>query len=226
MIKRLLGNSKFRNKSVNLDKFVREIYVENGLAYISCNVKGYNDIIDRFSVKGYEWLNKSFSRFINENATYISPEYPIVLEICGHKFSKEQQETIEGTIADYYALKMGDIQSVYKKNGRKIAFLVISGIITALLFYLISLVKDFFQISPIISETILILFWLSIWELIDYAVFERNDLIVEKIKAAQLASMKISFKEKFDEEPIKPSEEQIIIKEALEDEELVPSDEW
>ena len=43
-------------KSVDVGKFVKDFYVEKGLAYISCNVNSYYDVIDRYSVKGYEWL--------------------------------------------------------------------------------------------------------------------------------------------------------------------------
>ena len=62
---------------------MREIYIENGLAFISCKVKSINDIVDRYSVDGYEWLDESFARYIESNAAYIPTEYPIVLEIIG-----------------------------------------------------------------------------------------------------------------------------------------------
>ena len=84
-------------KSVDVGKFVKDFYVEKGLAYISCNVGGYNDIIDRYSVKGYEWLDESFARFIEENAIYIPPEYPIVLEICGVPFTDSPLFTLNIT---------------------------------------------------------------------------------------------------------------------------------
>ena len=116
--RRLKENLKqFRRKSVDLDKFVKDFYVENGLAYISCNVNDYYDIIDKYSVDGYEWLNGSFTRFVEENANYVPTEYPIVLEICNHIFTKKQRDCIEETIADYYALKMGDVKT--NKSGRQ-----------------------------------------------------------------------------------------------------------
>lgn len=215
---------KFKKKSVDLDKFIKEIYVDNGLAYISCNVAKYTNVIDRLSVEGYEWLDWHFTRFVEENAASIPTEYPIVLEICGCKFTKQQQEAIEGTVSDYYALKLGDAQAEYKRNQKRLAFLAVVAAIAAALVALMSM----FPVikSAVFSEMVFVLFWIAVWESFDYAVFEKKDLLEQKIKAAQLASMKVSFKEKFTDDPLKPSEESTIIKEAMSDEELIPSDEW
>ncbi|MBQ2217873.1 MAG: hypothetical protein II418_02940, partial [Firmicutes bacterium] len=126
---------KLSRKNVDLGKFVKDFYVEKGLAYISCNVSGYNDIIDRYSVKGYEWVEESFARFVEENAIYIPPEYPIVLEICGHRFTEAQKTTIEETILDYYALKMGDVQMSIQANNRRILFMFLLVAIFAVILY-------------------------------------------------------------------------------------------
>ena len=64
---------KLSRKNVDLGKFVKDFYVEKGLAYISCNVSGYNDIIDRYSVKGYEWVEESFARFVEKGQKYYMP---------------------------------------------------------------------------------------------------------------------------------------------------------
>ncbi|MBR0131441.1 MAG: hypothetical protein IJM08_09075, partial [Firmicutes bacterium] len=52
---------QFSRKRVDVSKYIKDFYVENGLAYISCNVSGYYDIIDRYSVDGYEWLSEPFT---------------------------------------------------------------------------------------------------------------------------------------------------------------------
>ena len=120
---------RIRRMKVDYNKYVKDFYLEDGLAIISCNVNGYYDIIDRYSVEGYEWLNDSFARFLESNAFYIPFEYPIVLEICGTKFNRKQREVITETIHDYYELKLGDKQMELNDNTRRIiTFMVIAGL--------------------------------------------------------------------------------------------------
>ncbi len=216
--------SLFSRKSIDPNKFIREIYVENGLAYISCNVEGYYDVIDSYSVSGYEWLNQSFTRFIEENAITIPVTYPIVLEICGYSFTEEEKDIIEGTVADYYALKMADVQEKYNKGKKRTFFQLIMSIIMAGLLYISSANRELFP--ALVNETIVILFWLLIGDLFESFLFTRSEIIDLRTKAAQLASMVITFKKTFDDKPLKPSEEKVIIEEVLEENELIPSDEW
>ena len=215
---------KFSKKSVDLDKFVKDIYVDNGLAYISCNVHDYYDIIDRLSVDGYEWINGHFARFVEQNANYIPTEYPIVLEICGHRFTRMQQETIEATIADYYALKMGDTQMALEKNSGKAIFLAIMAVLFAGVVFLTSRLTG--AVLNVLVQVIIILFWVFVWELADCLILERRDLIEARTEAAQLASLKVTFQLQFEDGPVTSSEEKAIIKEIFEDEVIVPSDEW
>ena len=223
--RRLRENLKrFSKKSVDLDKFVKDIYVENGLAYISCNVSGYYDIIDRLSVDGYEWINGHFARFVEQNANYIPTEYPIVLEICGHRFTEAQKNTIEETIADYYALKMGDTQMALEKNKSRAIFLVILALIFAVMVFISSRFSGGFL--SVLVEVVFILFWVFVWELTDCLLFDRRDLKEARTEAAQLASVKVTFKPQFVDDPVAPAEERAIIREIFEDDVILPSDEW
>ena len=215
---------KFSKKRLDLDKFVKDIYVENGLAYISCNVTDYYDIIDRLSVDGYEWINGHFARFVEQNANYIPTEYPIVLEICGHRFTRAQQDAIEETIADYYALKMGDTQMALEKNKSRAIFLGLMAVIFAVMVFASSRFSG--GVLNVVVEVVFILFWVFVWEFTDCLLFDRRDLLEARTEAAQLASVKVTFKERFEDEPVKPSEEKAIIREIFEDDVIVPSDEW
>lgn len=210
-------------KSVDVGKFVKDFYVEHGLAYISCNVSGYYDIIDRYSVKGYEWVDESFARFVEENAIYIPPEYPIVLEICGHRFTREQQASIEATILDYYALKMGDVQMSIQSNNRRIVFLIGLMVVFAVIMYLVSL---FPGLPKPLSEAIFVLFWMALWDAAEFFFLDGRDLREDKLEAAQLASMKVTFYEKFEDGPAEPEVVQEFLEEIENEEVILPSTQW
>jgi hypothetical protein len=194
----------FSRKRVDVSKYVKDFYVDNGLAYISCNVTGISDIIDPYSVNGYEWLNESFARFVESNAEYVPTEYPIVLEICGHRFTPKQKAVIEETVSDYYALKLGDAQLTLERNMTKSIFL---GVILVLALIAMTALSKI--VSTTISETIIVLFWFALWELLDNAVFDRLELLDDKRDAAQMASIKVLFMEKFKDMPV-PDEEEVL----------------
>lgn len=213
---------RFSQKSVDEKKFLRDFYVDNGLAYISCNVKQYSDIIDPYSVKGYEWLSESFVRFVEENANYIPPEYPIVLEICGGRFTEEQHTTIEATIADYFALKMVDVQWNMESNRNRMIFLGGLCLIFALFLYGASLI----DLPRPIAEAPFVLFWFALWDLAELALLDRRDLLEEKVYAARLASVVITFQDKFEDGPLEPEEEKKVLEEIFEEVEILPSTQW
>ncbi|MBR3000121.1 MAG: hypothetical protein IKF39_03910 [Oscillospiraceae bacterium] len=211
--KRLRKNiRKFSQKKVDYAKYMRDIYVENGLAFISCNVKGIDDIVDPYSVKGYEWLNESFARYIESNAAYIPTEYPIVLEIIGGHFNDKQKAIIEETILDYYGLSLGDKQIDLYKNRRKI---FIIALICVVIFAIASLI-DAFSYNTIFQESVMILVWFFVEDLVEL-LLDRIDLREEKTDAAQLASLAIRFSDKFVDEPVPDDEAEEIIAEIFEE---------
>lgn len=213
---------KFRKKSVDVAKFVKDLYVDHGMAYISCNVSNYNDIINKHSVEGYEWPNKHFTEFVDDNAQYVPTEYPIILEICGCEFSKKQQACIEETMADYYALQLGNAQLDLQRNTRECILLFVFGVISILGIWLATRGN----VGNTIWELLLVFLCFFIWEFLETFVFERNEYLEAKMDAAQMASMKLTFQKKFEDGPVEPEEEKQILKEIFEDEVIVPSTEW
>ena len=200
---------RIRRMKVDYNKYVKDFYLEDGLAIISCNVNGYYDIIDRYSVEGYEWLNDSFARFLESNAFYIPFEYPIVLEICGTKFNRKQREVITETIHDYYELKLGDKQMELNDNTRRIiTFMVIAGLFTLLFTFVQGWQQDSFVV-----QFILIMLWFFIWGLSDMVVTDRSELKEDKMAIAQLASTVVRFREEFIDEPYDEFEQEKIYQE-------------
>ncbi len=199
---------------------MRDIYIENGLAFISCKVKGFYDIVDPYSVEEYEWLNESFARYVESNAAYIPTEYPIVLEIIGGHFSDKQKEIIEETILDYYGLALGDKQIDLIRNRRKIIVISVIAVIVAVIEWLL----DAFSYSMILQESIMILVWFFVEDVVEL-ILERIDLREEKTDAAQLASVAVRFSNKFNDDPIPDDVAEEIIAEIFEDDDDENEDE-
>jgi hypothetical protein len=219
--KRLRENiRKFSEKKVDYAKYMRDIYIENGLAFISCKVKGFYDIVDPYSVEEYEWLNESFARYVESNAAYIPTEYPIVLEIIGGHFSDKQKEVIEETILDYYGLALGDKQIDLIRNRRKIIVISVIAVIVAVIEWLL----DAFSYSMILQESIMILVWFFVEDVVEL-ILERIDLREEKTDAAQLASVAVRFSNKFNDDPIPDDVAEEIIAEIFEDDDDEDEDE-
>ncbi len=203
----------FKNTNIDYRKLVGDFYIENGLAYISCNVRGIWDIVHPYSVRGYEILNRQFSDFIDENAYHIPVEYPIVLEICGVKFSENQQAVIEKAVSDFYALRLADSEFDLLRNKKKSVFLLLMGILSIA----VTFALQFFHItSSAFLEPLIFLIWFFVWEFGDIAWFERRDLINDKIEAAQMASMKVIFREQFKDVPYDEETSKKILEEILE----------
>ena len=100
---------KFKNTKFNYENFIREYYIDDdGKAYISTKVSSINDIISKHSIKDYEWVNPEFIDYVENMANYIPVEESIVLEICGYKFTDEEQQLIKKVLTQYFGLKFGD----------------------------------------------------------------------------------------------------------------------
>ncbi len=186
---------KFKNAKFNYNKFVKKYYMEKGEAYITIKVNSIDDIISRYSIKEYEWINPEFADYIEECVEYIPLETGIVIEICGVEFTEEEQEVITDVIKNYFGLKLEDKEFDIRINNRKAYKLLALGVLTVLV--LIGI--QYFSISPVISELILLALWFFIWEYGDYRLLINSNLKLEKTEAGQLASAKIRFIENEDD---------------------------
>ncbi|MBQ6560194.1 MAG: hypothetical protein IJL85_05130 [Erysipelotrichaceae bacterium] len=200
----------FKNKTVDYKRYIRDYYVENDFAYISCHVNSMEEILDRYSVPNYEDMNLRFISFIEDNAEHIPSEYPIVLKITGQAFSDEEQETIIESVQDYYNMKLGVVQEDLADNFRLSMMLLIGGII-CLGIYL------YFR-DLITSNVILIIpTWFMFEEFINVFWLNRGEILEEQMNYAQLSSMKIIFQEHFVDDYISEESEEEIIKEIFDE---------
>ena len=147
--KKVLNNiKKFNKKKFNYNKYVKEFYVEKGIAHVYANVTSYDDIISRYSVKNYEVLNDDFINYLEQVTYYIPIVYPVVLSIEGCKFSLEEEKIIEEKVKEYFGLKLSDATMNLKENRRKSLILLLVSFLT---WSLLSLF-NYFNIAEIFME--------------------------------------------------------------------------
>ena len=174
---------KFNKTKFNYNKFVRDFYLEKNTAYVSVNIDNYNDVISKYSISNYEWLNPEFADYVEETAYYIPIQYDIALDINGH-FTKEQEEIIKKTIKEYFGVKLGDAQNDLDTN----KLLNILLFVVAVLFLIIFFVVTFYIPSFKFLEPISIISWFIMWELLDNNFIKRQQLRAKKIDLAQLVN--------------------------------------
>ena len=202
-----MGNiiSSFRNdfrlyflrKRVDYDKAVKYYFIDKDVAYITCKVSGLDDIISHYSVPGYELLNEDFSNYLERIMIHIPEKYPLVLEITGHQFTKDEQTRIEDAIWTQFELQFGAIQKKQR-----------IGIIRALWFAIFLGVSAFLLLNTkqMLYEMVYILFWFFGDRLIEYLILDEFTISHEKMHYAQILSMKVIFTDKYSDEDISDNE--------------------
>lgn len=181
---------KFNKTEVDYKKYVRDFYLEKNTAYISVKANDYNDIISKYSITNYEWLNPEFADYLEETAYYIPIQYDITLDINGN-FTREEEETIKKTIKLYFGIKVGDAQNDIKVNQRINLLLFVAAVLFLMIFFVITVYIPSFKFL----EPLSIILWFIMWELLDNNFVRRYQLKSKKIDLAQLLHMEIKFNE-------------------------------
>lgn len=181
---------KLKELEINYNKYVRDFYIENNTAYISIKVDKYHDIISKYSIDNYEWLNGHFAEYIKETSYYIPIEYNVTLDING-KFTEEEKDRIVKTIKLYYGIKLADADNQLKENKRKNLLLFV----TSVLFMFIFLVLTIYINNLNFLEPLSIVLWFIIWEYLNNSFVEKRKLKEERLEIAQLTNMQVKFNE-------------------------------
>ena len=193
---RLKNRRLFLMRDAKLEKRLKADYIENGIASLPCKVGGMEDMISHYSVPGFETLSPEFADYIESSAEFIPPEYPIVLEISGCRFSEEQQEIIRRTIHEDYTYDLGAVQ---RENRRQL--------IIALLMLVGMIVTGFLAfgtegIGETAVEIIYIFFWFFADLVACYFCLDGFENRKKRLLAGRLADMTVYFSEKYDDSAV------------------------
>ena len=182
----------FELRQGHLEDRIKRDYVKNGIATIPCRITDYGDVINTYSVKGYETLNTEFVDYLKETAELTPAECPLVLSIIGDCLSREEKKTLEEVIRDDFAYDLGVVENEEKRHKKTFCLMFFGLIIAGILLWLTRALAD----EP--REVFFILFWFMGDTLCDYIFLTGYDLRRNRRLAGRLASIKVVFSERYE----------------------------
>lgn len=185
---------KYLHKKSYLEARLQKDVLEDGIAYIPCKVEGMSDIISKYSIEGCESVDQGFLDYINSFLEYIPSKYPVVLSICGHKFSDEEKEIITDTIMSEMHYMLGKTEAYNRRKKKIFIFMSVGTIITGLLLYFLLRVAIFVT-TDIPIEFFYVLFWLFADAFVRYLFIDKLDLNYEKMRRGWQASIRVEFED-------------------------------
>ena len=191
----------YRKKRADKDILQENFFIEEGIAYLGYNAAGKEDIINAFSVKGYEVLNEEFTDYIDMLLPHVPSKMPLALEISGCSFTDEEEETICDAIWNHFHIILGEINNRFTKYHFKMLWFLLSMLATYLL-----TTFDGVQTADYLRELLYIPFYFFGYRLLDYAVFDYYPLLTEKRQCEQMIGMKILFAADEDEDADTPED--------------------
>lgn len=186
---------KYQKRKFDKYKILNDYYIVNNEAYISVKVNSLNDIISKYSVTKDEILNEEFIRYVNINASYIPENYSLVLEICNHKFTESEKDTITKVIRIHYGLELIKVEDKLKSLRRKSRYFLYTGLVCFIAYLIIYHI----QYTMIFIEFLSFVSGFSIWEFAEMRIFEEDEIKESIIESNKLSNMKIKFNENITE---------------------------
>ena len=182
----------FESRKGNLDARVRRDFVSNGIGIIPMRVTDYYEVINAYSVKGYETLDLGFVEVLNLAVSVMPEECPLVLNFVEDVLSDEERKTIIETIREYFAYQLGIVEKKVKRHFGRFVFMSVGLVAAAVLLWLSQ------GLDEVPREVFFILFWFFGDTLFDYLLLTGHELRDEKRQAGRLASIKVEFSKTFD----------------------------
>ena len=182
----------FESRKGHLDYRTKRDYVRNGIVIIPCRISDYSDIINPYSVKGYEALNTEFFDYIKTTVEVTPPECPLVLNIIENCLSQEEKKTIANIITDDFSYDLGLVEKKEKRHARSFCFMFVGLLISGVLMWLTRSLAE----EP--RELFFIPFWFMGETLCDYILLTGHELRQSRMLAGRLASIKVIFSKNYE----------------------------
>lgn len=204
-VKQKIKNRRlFLKRDARLSQRLKNDYIDNGIATLPCHVSGIDDIISPYSVKNYESLSPEFSDYIETTAEFIPPDYPIVLEISGCRFSQEEQKIISETIQEDYLYALGAVQYENRRQFLVALVMLVGMFLTGFLVFFAGGLTD------TAVEIIYIFFWFFADLVACYFCLDGFENRKKRLLAGRLADMTVYFSEEYDDSEVTDEDAQAV----------------
>lgn len=197
----------FMKRDARLNERLKSDYIDNGIATLPSRVSGMDDIISRYSVKGYETLSPEFSDYIETTASFIPPEYPLVLEISGCEFTEEEQNTIRNTIREDYLYDLGAVQQENRRQFSITCLMLVGMLVTGIYIFFVQ------GVSSTAVEIIYVFFWFFADLVACYFFIDGFENRKKRLLAGRLADMTVYFSEQYDDSEVTDEDAQAVYEE-------------
>ena len=181
---------KYQKEKYEHYKRINELSINDEEAYIPIRVNGMDDIVSNYSVRNNELLSEEFIDILTKKASYITLDYPVVLEILNDNFTPEEKILIRKLIINYFSLETIIKETELKAIKRKSNFFLFIGIFFFIILFLLydsNIFGGFIEIVSFISS-------FSIWEWAEIIIFEQDDLTEEILINRHLSKVRVIFK--------------------------------
>lgn len=203
------NRSFFLHRKSNVEARVQNAYIDHDMAVISCRVTDYYEVINHYSVPGWESLDPAFTKFLDENINYIPPEYPVVVEITGKKFTLQEQERIRAAIREDSLYALSDAEAEVEDNRRLFLYVLLGTIVGTGLILLAQ------RLTDVAAEFFYVVYWFFADTLVRFLLQDRFELRQRRLLAGRKASVTVRFYEKFDPADYTDSEAKELVSEIL-----------
>ena len=170
-------------------KKVNELKLNDDEAYIDLKLDDFKSIISTYSLSVNPILKDDFLSFIENYASYIPLDYPLVLEIHSKKISSEERILLRKLLKNHFSLMKINKEMELKALRRKSFFFLIMGIIG---FALLALNMNY-NFFSFMREIISFIASFSVWEFGELYLFEQDDLKEQVLKYSHLAKIRIVY---------------------------------
>ena len=180
---------KYQEKKFEYYKDINQVTYNDNEAYITIKVDELSKVISDYSLPGEEILNDKFLQLIEEKASFISMDTPLVLEIHNDTLTSEEKILVRKLLKNYFDLKKTSNIIELNKIKRKSCFFLIVGIIG----FIISIGLLYTEYLRGLREIISFLGSFSIWEFFELRLFELDDINEEIIKYDHYSKIRVVF---------------------------------
>jgi len=190
---RITKLKKYQRKKFRRYKELNEITTKNDEAYIFLKVKDIESILSEYASEQRPMLKPEFYEAIENKASFIPLDVPLVLQIQNSTFTSTEKILIRKLIKNYFDLKRVEKEIIEDSLSRKARFLFTVGIIGICVLTVLWSNPT----ASFLTEVVSVLASFSIWEFGSLMLFDYDDVKEQIIKYNHLSKIRIIYDKDF-----------------------------